>query len=34
VSWLRSARKDLVAEYTGMNQPEQAAKFKEATAKQ
>ena len=34
VSWLRSARKDLVAEYTGMNQPQQAAKFKEATAKQ
>jgi eukaryotic-like serine/threonine-protein kinase len=34
VSWLRSARKDLVAEYTGMNQPDQAAKFKEATAKQ
>jgi eukaryotic-like serine/threonine-protein kinase len=34
VSWLRSARKDLVAEYTGMNQPEQAAKYKEATAKQ
>jgi tetratricopeptide (TPR) repeat protein/tRNA A-37 threonylcarbamoyl transferase component Bud32 len=33
VSWLRSARKDLVAEYTGMNQPEQAAKFKEAAAK-
>ena len=34
VSWLRSARKDLVAEYTGMKQPEQAAKFKEATKKQ
>jgi eukaryotic-like serine/threonine-protein kinase len=34
VSWLRSARKDLVAEYTGMNQPDQAAKFKEATKKQ
>jgi len=34
VSWLRSARKDLVAEYTGLNQPEQAAKFQEATAKQ
>src|SRR5215831_15682035 len=34
VSWLRSARKDLVAEYTGMKQPEQAAKFKEATQKQ
>jgi eukaryotic-like serine/threonine-protein kinase len=33
VSWLRSARKDLVAEYTGMNRPEQAAKFKEAAAK-
>jgi len=34
VSWLRSARKDLVAEYTGMKQPEQAARFKEAIAKQ
>jgi serine/threonine-protein kinase len=34
VSWLRSARKDLVAEYTGMNRPDQAAKFKEAIAKQ
>jgi eukaryotic-like serine/threonine-protein kinase len=34
VSWLRSARKDLVAEYTGMNEPDQAAKFKEAAAKQ
>ena len=34
VSWLRSARKDLVAEYTALHQPEQAAKFKEATAKQ
>ena len=33
VSWLRSARKDLVAEYTGMTQPEQAARFKEAAAK-
>jgi len=34
VSWLRSARKDLVAEYTGMNRPDQAAKFKETIAKQ
>ena len=34
VTWLRSARKDLVAEYTALNEPEQAAKFKEAAAKQ
>lgn len=34
VTWLRSARKDLVAEYTALNEPDQAAKFKEAAAKQ
>ncbi|HEY4949477.1 MAG TPA: tetratricopeptide repeat protein [Candidatus Acidoferrales bacterium] len=28
VSWLMNARKDLAAEYEGLNQPEQAAKFR------
>src|SRR5271167_4119495 len=28
VSWLKNARKDLVEEYDGMKQPEQAAKFR------